>query len=167
MNLPRLLRIPSTCRPRESGPRPLVCLMTLFAGMARAAPRRPTLGRYVPTHFSSCSSIKCGSGTGGGSCISKSRWADLNFPQVPTLAAIEGSAGNFAASFPQHDAIFAPTTNGKRRVTSDGRRQIPPVAVPFLSTRPNRKSTSTRRSDRDIRSFTARETNQLPCRRLH
>lgn len=55
----------------------------------------------------------------------KSRWTELNLPQVSTLAVIEGSAGSFTTFFLQHDATFAPITNGERRGDSDGTASSP------------------------------------------
>lgn len=86
--------------------------------MARAPPRRSTFGTY-PLILAPCSSVKCGSRTCGGTCISSHAGPTTTSPVVPTLATIEGSPVNFAAFFPQHDATFAPKTRRERRAASD------------------------------------------------
>lgn len=95
-------------------------LMDLFGGDGPCT-STSLHSRYVPTHFSSLLLNQMRLSHRRRHLHLRSRWADYNFPpETPTLAAVEGSAVNFAAFFPQHGAILVPKTNGERRATSDG-----------------------------------------------
>lgn len=89
-------------------------------GMARASPRRPTLARYVPTHFSSCSPQSNAAFVPGQAPASQVT-GRLDRPQLsPGSHPRPFRRGNrqLATFFSQHS--LAPST-GKRRATSDER----------------------------------------------
>lgn len=86
--------------------------------MARAPPRRSTLGTYPPI-LAPCSSIKCGSRTLRRHLHLKSRWADYNIPRGSHFGRDRRQPSQLCSIFPQHDARFTPKTRRERRATSD------------------------------------------------